>query len=153
MDGLRIPQGAALRDLDRVDVADQVTDAGVRCGQFLAEPLGAVPPGDRGVVAEFSDQQPAPDARRSIGMIVDFATSDHRCPLVQQPHQGSDQAGLALPTFPEEDDVVPGEQSAFDLGEHGVLEADDAGEAVLAVRHPGEGVVAQFGAYGPVLMS
>ncbi len=153
VDGLRVTQGSALRDLDRVDVPDQIADAGVRSGQLLAEPFEAVLPGHRGVVTELGDQQPAPGAHRGERVIIDLAAGDHRRPLVQQAHQGADQAGLALPAFPEEDDVVPGEQSAFDLGEHGVVEADDAGKPVLATRHPGEGVVAQFRAYGPVPVS
>ena len=48
VDGLRVAEGAALGDLDRVDVADQVADAGVRGGQLLAVPLRAVLPGRPG---------------------------------------------------------------------------------------------------------
>ena len=53
--GLRVAEGAALGDLDRVDVADEVADAGVRGGQLLAVPLAAVHPADRGVVAVLGD--------------------------------------------------------------------------------------------------
>ena len=51
-DGLGIAEAAALGDLDRVDVTDQVGDAGVRGGQLLGVALAAVLPGDRQVVAE-----------------------------------------------------------------------------------------------------
>ena len=47
VDGLGIAERAALGDLDRVDVADQVADAGVRGGELLAVALAAVLPGDR----------------------------------------------------------------------------------------------------------
>ena len=47
------PRRAALGDLHRVDVADQVGDAGVRRGELLGVPLVAVPPGDRQLVAEL----------------------------------------------------------------------------------------------------
>jgi hypothetical protein len=59
VDGLRIAQRAALRHLDRVDVADQVTDRGVRRRELLAEPLAAVPPADRRLLAFGGDQRPA----------------------------------------------------------------------------------------------
>src|SRR6185437_3768410 len=45
-DGLRVAQAAALGDLDRVDVTDQVGDAGVWGGQLLGVPLAAVSPLD-----------------------------------------------------------------------------------------------------------
>src|SRR5208283_1045187 len=45
-DRLRVPEAAALGDLDRVDVTDQVGDAGVRGGQLLGVPLAAVLPLD-----------------------------------------------------------------------------------------------------------
>ena len=53
VDGLRVAERAALGDLHRVDVADQVGDAGVRRGELLGVPLVAVPPRDRQVVAEL----------------------------------------------------------------------------------------------------
>ena len=52
-DGLGVAEAAALGDLDRVDVADQVRDAGVGGGQFLGVALTAVLPGHREVVAQF----------------------------------------------------------------------------------------------------
>ena len=51
VDGLRVAEAAALGHLHRVDVADQVGDAGVGGGQLLGVPLVAVPPRDRQVVA------------------------------------------------------------------------------------------------------
>ena len=53
VDRLRVAERAALGDLDRVDVADQVGDRGVRGGELLGVALVAVPPGDRQVVAEL----------------------------------------------------------------------------------------------------
>ena len=54
VDGVRVGQGAPLGDPHRVDVTDQVTDAGVWGGQFLRVAFAAVPPGHRQVVPEFS---------------------------------------------------------------------------------------------------
>ncbi len=153
VDGLRVAEGTALRDLHRVDIADQVADARVRRGEFLAEPFRPVLPGDRCVVAELGEQQPASGTHRRVGMVVDLAAGDHRRPLVQQADQGADQTGLALSPLAEEDDVVTGQQRPFHLGEHRVVEADDAGEPVLAAGHSGKGVVPQLRAYGPMPVS
>ena len=53
VDGLGVAQGAALGDLDGVDVADEVADAGVGRGELLGVALVAVHPGDRQGVAEL----------------------------------------------------------------------------------------------------
>ena len=141
MDGLRVAEGAALGHLDRVDVADQVADAGVRGGELLAVPVVAVPPADRQVVAQLGGEPAAPGAGRLVGVVVDLAARDDRRPLVEQPGEGADQPGLALAALAEQDDVVPGEQGPLELGQDGLAEPDDAGEGVLARPHPGEQVV------------
>src|SRR4029079_2168746 len=45
----------------------------------------------------------------------------------------------------EEDQVVAGDDRTLDLGEHGVLEADHAGQAGLASAETGQQVAAQLG--------
>ena len=144
VDGLRITQGAALGHLDRVDVADQVAHAGVRRGQLLAVPLAAVPPGDRQVVAQFRGQPLAARADRLVRVVVDLAALDGRAPLVEQHGQGADQPRLTLAPLAEQDRVVPGQHGPLDVRQHGLAEADDAGEAVFARAHPGQQVAAQF---------
>ncbi len=66
-----------------------------------------------------------------VRMVVDLATGDNRGPLVEQAEQRADQPGLALTAFAEQDEVVSGEQRALDLGDDGVVEADDAREGRL----------------------
>ena len=53
VDGLGVAERAALGDLHRVDVADQVGDGGVRGGELLGVALVAVPPVDGQVVAQL----------------------------------------------------------------------------------------------------
>ena len=65
-------------------------------------------------------------------MVVDLAAGDDRGPLVEQADQRADQPGLALPALAEQHDVVAGQHGALDLGQHRLVEADDAGEALLA---------------------
>ena len=145
VDGLRVTQRAALGHLDRVDVADQVADAGVRGGQLLAEPVAAVQPADRGGVAVLGDLPAPPDADRLQRVLVELAADQHRRPLVEQADQGADEPGLALAALAEQDQVVPGDERALDLGDDGVLEPDDAGQRGLAGGQPGEQVVADLG--------
>src|SRR6478609_5835724 len=53
VDRLGVTEVAALGHLHRVDVADQVGDGRVGCGELLRVPLVAVPPLDRQLVAEL----------------------------------------------------------------------------------------------------
>ena len=62
VDGLGVAERAALGDLDRVDVADQVGHGGVGGGELLGVALAAVPPRDRQVVAELGG---TPSGRRA----------------------------------------------------------------------------------------
>ena len=147
---LGIAEGAALGDLHRVDVADQVADAGVRSGQLLAVPLAAVLPPDRQSVAELHVQPAAPRADRRLRVVVDLAAVDHRRPLVQQGHQGADQPGLALPALAEQHDVVAGEQRPLQRRKHRLVEADDALEPRASGAQQVEQVLAHLGLHRTV---
>ena len=57
VDGELVGEVAALGDLDRVDLADQVGDRGVGRGELLAEAALAVHPLDRRLVAALGDEQ------------------------------------------------------------------------------------------------
>ena len=142
--GLGVAERAALGDLDRVDVADEVADAGVRSRQLLAVPLVAVQPVDRQVVAELLGEPAAAGADRRVGVVVDLAAVDDRRPLVEQAADRADQPGLALAALAEQHEVVAGEQRALDVGQHRLVEADDAGKPRLARPQPGEQVVADL---------
>ena len=134
VDGLRVAERAALGHLDRVDVADQVADA--RCPGSPASRRTArsrcLPrrPGSSSPCSATSRRQRRRDRR--VRVLVDLAAGDDRRPLVEQPDQGADQPGLALAALAEQHQVVAGEQGPLELGQDGVVEADDAGEAVLA---------------------
>jgi hypothetical protein len=146
--GLGVAQRASLRDLDGVHVTDEVPHAGVRGGELLDVPFVAVQPGDRQVVAGLLGQPLAARAHRCRRVVVDLAALDDRGPLVEQGADGAHQAGLALAALPEEDEVVAGEQGALELGQHGVVEADDAGERGLARSKSEEEVLAELGLDG-----
>ena len=133
VDGLGVAERAALGDLHRVDVADQVGDAGVRGGQLLGVPLVAVPPRDRQVVAELGGAALRGVGDRLVGVLAELGAGDHRRPLVEQADQGAQQPGLALAALAEQHDVVAGDQRPLELRDHGVLEAVQPGPGVAAL--------------------
>ena len=53
-------------------------------------------------------------------------------------------AGLALAALAEQHQVVAGQHGPLELGQHGVVEADDAGEARLAGAQLGQEVFAEL---------
>ncbi len=80
---------APLGDADRVDLADQVGDRGVRCRQLLAVALVAVHPADRRVVTQLGDEVAGITRHGSERIVVDLAPGDDRQPLVEQVWSGS----------------------------------------------------------------
>ena len=128
---------AALGDLDRVDLADQVGDRGVGRGELLAEASVAVDPLDRGLVAPLGHEQSRACVRdRRVRVVVDLAAGDDRHPLVEQVGERADHAGLGLTALAEEDHVVTGEERVLELGQDGVLVPEDTVDERLAGGDP-----------------
>ena len=150
VDRLGVAERAALGHLDRIDVADQVGDRRVGGGELLGVPLAAVAPHDGQVVAQLAGTA---DGCRRDGMermLAEFRPLDDRRPFVQQPVQAAQQARLALAAFAEQHDVVAREDRAFELRNHGVIEAVDAGPRVASLGERREEVLAQLDPYRTV---
>src|SRR5207248_4094644 len=141
VDGLGVAEAAAFGDLHRVDVADQVAYRCVRRGELFGVALAAVAPGDREVVAEFGGAADGRGRDRLQRVFAELGALDDRRPFVEQAGQGAQQAGLALPALAEQDDVVPGEQRALELGQYGAREADDPGPGVITGTEGGQQVL------------
>ena len=141
MNGLRVAETAPLGDLDRVDVADEVTDRGVGRGELLAVALTAMPPGNGQVVAEFPGKAPTPGTDRGRGLVVDLAAGHDGQPLVEESDQRAHESGLALAALAEQDEVVPGQDGSLDLRPDGVLEAHDAGQGRRTVTKASQQVL------------
>lgn len=142
--GLRVAEGTALSDLDRVHVADQVADAGVRRSELLGVTVIPMPPGDRQFLTELGGQCPAPDADRRVRVVVDLTIGDLGTPLVQQLDQGPHQPGLPLAALAEQDEIMTRQQRGLQLRQHGVVETDDPGEGRLAAAESGQQIRTQF---------
>jgi hypothetical protein len=75
-----------------------------------------------------------------VGAAVDLAPGDDRRGGVEQVDQPTDQPRLRLAPFAEQDQVLTGEQRPFELGQHRVVVADDAGGQRVAGPQPGDQV-------------
>jgi hypothetical protein len=150
VDGQLVGQVPALRHPDGVDVADQVGHGRVRRGQLLRVPVVPADPRDRRLAPSLGHQGPAPGADRPERMVVDLAALDRRNMLVQEVDQVPDQPGLGLSPLAEEDQVVPGQQAPLQPGNDRVVEADDAGEQLLAPAHPVEEVLPELLLHRPI---
>ena len=137
VDGELVGEVAALGDLDRVDLADEVGDRRVGRRELLAEAAVAVHPVDRRVVAVLGDRGArACDDTGIERIVVDLAARDDRHPLVEQADERAHDARLRLAALAEEHDVVAGEQRVGELRDDGVVVADHAVDERLAL---GEG--------------
>ena len=132
---------ATLGDLDRVDLADEVGDRGVRGGQLLAEAVGAVHPLDRRVLALLGDEV--------AGVAAD--TGLYGSSLISEPatigiHSSSRSVSdrmmrvLAWPRSPRKMMSCPASRAFSSCGQDGVLVAEHAVDERLAGADPGGGV-------------
>lgn len=139
-----IRQVPALSDLDRVNLTDQVSDRGVGGGEFLAEPIVAVHPRDRGVVAVLGNEFASMPRDGVIRVIVDLRPGHDRHPLVEQVGEATDHPRLCLASFPEKNDVMPGEQGVLELWVDRALVAEHLREQRLVISYPLDGIAPQL---------
>jgi hypothetical protein len=144
VEGQLVGEVAPFGHFDRVDLADEVSDGGVRGGQLLPVAVGAVDPRDRGLVPLLGHLHPGEARDRHVGVVVDLRAGHHGQPLVEQAHEGPDDPGLGLAAFAEEDHVVPGQEGVLELGDDGLLEAEDPLDKGLAGADAGGGVAAEL---------
>jgi len=118
----------ATRGFDGVDVADEVGYGDVGGGEFFYVTLVWGEPRDGGFVAEFCELIAAELGDRSVGVVADFGAGDVWEIWVEEGGQGAKDARLCLSAETEEDEVVLAEDGVDDLGDDGVVVADDARE-------------------------
>jgi hypothetical protein len=85
-------------------------------------------------------------------VLAQLRAGDHRRPVVEQTGQRAQQPRLALSAFTEQHHVVPGDQGALQLRDHGVLEAEDARPRVAALGQRGQQVFPDFLFDAPLAM-
>ena len=80
----------------------------------------------RGVASpSLLDQVAGRTGDRVVGIVPDLGSGHLRDPFVEQRGQGPDDPGLGLAPLAQEDDVVAGQEGVLQLGQDGVLEAED----------------------------
>ena len=86
-------------------------------------------------------------------MVVDLATLDHRHRIVKQVDDRAHEARLGLTAFAEQDQVVAREDAAFEPRQDRVVEAEDAGEELVAALELRQQVRAELLLDGAVLVA
>ena len=138
--GQLVREVAALGDLDRVDLADQVGDGDVRGRELLAVAPVAREPVDGGLFAALGSTIARAAALTGCGrVVIELPAGDDRQPRVEESDEQSRQPRLGLAALAEEDQVVPGQDRVLDRGNDRILVADDAREGRRARRPRGRG--------------
>ncbi len=66
-------------------------------------------------------------------------------PLVEELDEATHEPALGLPLLTQKQQIVPGENAVDDLGNHGVLVAEDSGKERAMLLEGSDEVVLQFG--------
>ena len=141
------------RHLDGVDFANQVGDGNVGRRQLFRVALFPRQPLDGRIVALFGHPVVAGAADGGVGVAVDFAAGHFGDGLVQQIDHTADEPRFGLPPLAQQNDILPGQDGVFQLGNHRLLKADDAGEDDFFGADFGDEVMADFLADGPGLVA
>jgi hypothetical protein len=139
-----VRQVAALGDLDRVDLADEVRDGDVGRGQLFGIATIARDPVDGGRVSVALDDRACGRTDRSQRVVVELASGDDGEPRIEETDEQPRHPRLGLPALAEEDEVVAGEDRVLDGRDDRILVADDTREDLAARREPGEEVGPQL---------
>ena len=146
---------SAAGGFDGIDVADEVGDGDVGCGEFLHVALVGGEIGDRSVVAVVSNFFTAAAADRSVGIVVDFATCQIGHVRIEKRRKRAQDAAFGLAAQTEQDEIVARENGVDDLRYDGIFVADDAGEnqGIGIFAQACAEVVAQFVFHAPVFQT
>ena len=142
--GELIGQVAALGDLDRVDLADEVGDGDVGSRELLGVAAFARQPVDGRAVAVALDDRLGRRAHRRGRVVVELAAADDRQPGIEEADEGPGHPRLGLAALTEEHEVLPGEDRVLDGRHDRVVVADDAGQHLAAGPEALEQVRAQL---------
>ena len=90
-------------------------------------------------------------AKRGVGIVANFASREEGSLFVQQSGQGAKDAALSLPAQSEQNEIMARKYCVDNLGDYGVVIADDAGKNCSATAKLGDQIIAQFVLYAPIL--
>ena len=139
-----VRQVAALGDLDRVDLPDEIGDRDVGGRQLLGIAPVARQPVDRRRVTVLLEHRAAGRADRREGIVVELAAAQDGKPRVEKLDELAGHARLRLAALAEEHDVLAGKDGVLEGWDDRILVAHDAGQDRLAGRQPRDQVGAQL---------
>ena len=137
---------AAARRFDGIDVADQVGDGYIGCGEFFDIAILGSEVGNGRLVAETRDLVAAAPADGSVRVVVNLAAGEVGHVRIEQRGESAQDAAFGLAAQSEKNEIVTREDRVNDLRHDRIFVADDAGKngSVAAVAQAGDEIVAQF---------
>ena len=148
MNGFGVTQPATLGHAHGVHIADQVGHGGVRGGQLLHVPIGAVPPGNGKSVTLIRCAAQGFSGDGIERVLIELGPLDRWAPLVEQSGEGAQQTGFSLASLTQQHDVMAGNQGSLELRDDRAVKAVQTGPRILPGRQCGQEVVANFFAQG-----
>jgi len=116
------------RRLDRVQIAHQVGDGNVRCGELFHVAIVALQERNRRSIAPFSNQIAASFTKRHVWIVANLASGHVRRLLIEQCGKRSQDATLGLSAQPQQNKILLRQNGIHNLRNHRVFVADDAGK-------------------------
>src|SRR6187401_1795980 len=115
-----------LRSLDRVDIANDVSDRHVRRRKLFDKTAVTADPIDLRFIAVQLNSLPAECTKRREGVIVYLRPGNDRDLVVEQFRELPDDAALCLTAKSKKNEVVSSEYGVYDLRDHRFVVANNA---------------------------
>ena len=135
---------SAASRFDRINVADEVGDSDVGCGQFLDVALFGRQIGDLGFISLSADPVTARPAKGRVRIVMDFASCDVGRLRIEQASKCPQDSTLCLATQAQQNEIVAGEDRVHQLWDHGIVIADDARKYRAVSLQASDQIFAQF---------
>src|SRR5688572_10093632 len=123
---------SAFGGLDRIDIADDVSDRHIGRGKFFNETVLAVHPVDLCLICVQLYLLPSVCAQWCERIVIDLGTRDYRDLVVKKVCQPTDDARLCLSTQTEKYEIVFREDGIYDLRHNRFIVAEYSGKESLA---------------------
>src|SRR5947209_8602022 len=130
--------------LDRIHVANQISDSHIGRGKFFYVAIIGRQVRDGSLVALARNQLVAALADGLVRVIADLATGNVRQLGIEQCGQGAKDTALGLSAQAEQNKVVPGKNGVHQLGDDCVFIANDAGKNSFAAAQTCNQIFAEF---------
>src|SRR6267143_6555609 len=132
------------RCLDRIDVANQISNRHVRRSQLFHVALLGTEPRDRRRILLACDQFAAAPANWRIGTVVNLASRYIRHLRIEQARKRTQDAAFRLPAQTKKNKIMTRQDCIYDLRHHRIVVTNDPGKNWTALAEPRHQVLAQL---------